>query len=136
MARVSTVNAGGDPHVIPMWFHVDKLAFHFTTLLRRATLRNLQRDPRIAFVVDDDDVRHYRAVLVRGEGALAPPPDGARLTQVIARRYLGKADGDRYARYMLNQPGRVVFSVVPTAISHWGFDRPDSVARLRAGEIL
>ncbi len=133
MARVSTVGPSGDPHVVPMWYLVDEDTFHFTTLRRRATPRNLQREPRIAFVVDDDHVQHYRGVLVSGHGALTPASDWAPLTRAIAHRYLGRADGDRYAGYMLGQPGRIVFRVVPAAITHWGFDRPDSVARVLAG---
>jgi nitroimidazol reductase NimA-like FMN-containing flavoprotein (pyridoxamine 5'-phosphate oxidase superfamily) len=115
-----------------MWYLIDDQAFYFTTLLRRATPRNLQRDPRVAFVIDDDDVRHYRGALVTGHGELAPASEWVPLTRAIARRYLGEADGERYASYMLGQAGRVVFRVAPAAVTHWGFERPDSVARLRS----
>lgn len=130
MARVSTVDSDGAPHVVPMWYRIDDGVFQFTTLLRRGTLRNLQRDPRVAFVVDDDDVRAYRGVMVAGRAELAPPTAWEPLTRAIARRYLGDRDGDRYTRHMLVQDGRVVVLVTPTAVTHWGFDRTDSVARV------
>jgi hypothetical protein len=115
-----------------MWYLWDDHIFSFTTLRRRATFSHLQQHPQIAFVVDDDDVRSYRGVLIRGRAALAPSSHWAPVTQAIARHYLGATDGDRYARYMLGQIDRVTFRVTPTGITHWGFARPDSVARVRA----
>jgi PPOX class probable F420-dependent enzyme len=135
LARVSTVNADGSPHVVPMWFVRNGERFEFTSRRRRATVRNLLRDDRIAFVVDDDNPRGYGAVVVDGRAHLLDH-EAAAAVRRIAQRYLPGADGDRYADYMLGQPDRVAFLVIPHRISDWGIDAPDSVARLLRGDVL
>ena len=133
LARVSTVNADGSPHVVPMWFAPVDDVFHFTSRRQRRTARNLLRDNRVAFVVDDEDPQRYRAVLVEGRAHLieAGVEDVVR---AIARRYLPPPGGDRYAAYMLSHPDRIAFRVVPHRVSHWGFETLDPVARVLRGE--
>lgn len=134
MARVATVNADGAPHVVPMWYLLDGGVFYFTTLRARLTARNIRRDARVSIVVDDDDVEHYRGVSIEGVADLTPERT-VEVAHGIARRYLGERDGDRYARFMLGQRSRTAMRVRPARISHWGIDRPDAVARLRAGDL-
>lgn len=133
LARVSTVNADGSPHVVPMWFAPVDDAFHFTSRHARRTVRNLLRDDRVAFVVDDENPRHYRAVFVEGRAHFLDS-GVAEVVRAIARRYLPPPGDDRYAAYMLAQPDRIAFRVVPHRVSHWGLETPDSVARVLGGE--
>jgi len=135
LARVATVNADGSPHIVPMWFARTGERFEFTSRRRRGTVRNILRDGRIAFVVDDDNPRRYGAVVVQGAACLLDG-DVEAVVRRIARRYLPGADGDRYADFMLHQADRVAFVVIPRRISVWGIDAPDTVARLLRGETL
>jgi PPOX class probable F420-dependent enzyme len=135
LARVSTVNSDGSPHIVPMWFARSGKQFEFTSRRSRQTVRNIARDGRIAFVVDEDDPRRYGAVVVEGHAQLLEH-DNAGVVRRIARRYLPGPEGDRYADYMLGHPDRVAFVVVPHRVSDWGIDAPDSVARLLRGETL
>jgi len=135
MARVATVNADGSPHVVPMWYALHDGGFAFTTRRGRRTARNLLRDPRLTFVIDDDALPRYRAVVVDGEGRLAPDR-AAEVACAVSRRYLGPDHGARYAQYMLAQHDRTAIVVTPVRVRHWGIAQPDTVARLLAGEPL
>ncbi len=135
MARVSTVNADGSPHVVPMWYCLDGDALLFTTRASRVTIRNIERDGRVAVVVDDDAVHRYRGVVAEGIGEIVPDR-AIHAARTISHRYLDPAAGDRYAAFMLAQPDRTAFRVLPTRCRHWGVERPDTVARLLAGETL
>jgi len=135
LARVSTVNPDGSPHVVPMWFARSGELFEFTSRRRRQTVRNILRDGRIAFVVDADDPRRYGAVVVEGRAQLLEHGMAA-VVRRIAQRYLPGPDGDRYADYMIGQADRIAFLVVPHRVSDWGIDAPDSVARLLRGHVL
>lgn len=129
LARVSTVNPDGSPHVVPMWYARRGGRFEFTSRRSRQTVRNILRDGRIAFVVDEDDPRRYAAVVVEGRAELLAR-GAAGAVRRIARRYLPGAHGDRYAAFMLAQADRIAFQVVPHRVAVWGIDAPDSVARL------
>ncbi len=133
LARVSTVNEDGSPHVMPMWFAPVGDVFHFTSRRARRTVRNLLRDGRVAFVVDDENPQRYRAVVVEGRAHLLDS-GVVEVVRTIAHRYLPPPGGDQYAAYMLAQPDRIAFRVVPHRVSHWGLERPDSVARVLRGE--
>jgi PPOX class probable F420-dependent enzyme len=133
LARVSTVNEDGSPHVVPMWFAPVTDGFNFTSRRPRRTVRNLLRDGRIAFVVDDDNPQTYRAVFVEGR-AYFLESGVPEVVRTIVHRYLPPPAGDRYAAYMLTQSDRIVFRVVPHRVSHWGLEAPDSVARVLRGE--
>ncbi len=51
-ARVATVGADGTPHNSALWFVWDGAALWLNTLVKSQRWANLQRDPRVAVVVD------------------------------------------------------------------------------------
>jgi hypothetical protein len=79
--------------------------------------RNIDRDPRVAVVVDHRD-RPYYAITVRGR-AQADPTPLAEVRTALAQRYL---DGDARQKYLdtrLNLPG-ALFSIHPNRILEYG----------------
>lgn len=51
----------GYPHPMPMWFHVDDTGTVFMTTFRKSQkIRNLQRDPRVALLVESGEA--YQAL--------------------------------------------------------------------------
>jgi PPOX class probable F420-dependent enzyme len=66
--RVATINADGSPHVTPVWFYWDGAAVWIYSITRSQRWTNLQRDPRVAVVMDDgDEYFQLRGVEFRGE---------------------------------------------------------------------
>jgi nitroimidazol reductase NimA-like FMN-containing flavoprotein (pyridoxamine 5'-phosphate oxidase superfamily) len=65
--RVATVGGDGAPHVTPLWFVWDGVALWLTSVVRSQRWTDLQRDGRIAVVVDaGDDFMELRGVELRG----------------------------------------------------------------------
>ncbi len=64
--RVATVGPEG-PHVNPLWFVWDGASLWLTSLVRSQRWTDLQRDPRVAVVVDDGtDFGELRGVVLHG----------------------------------------------------------------------
>jgi len=52
VCRVASVDAGGDPHVTPLWFVWDGAHLWLNSIVRSQRHANLLRHPRVAVVVD------------------------------------------------------------------------------------
>lgn len=64
--RVATISASG-PHVAPMWFFWDGTSVWLNSVVASQRWRDLQRDPRVAIVVDAGDAyAELRGVEVKG----------------------------------------------------------------------
>jgi pyridoxamine 5'-phosphate oxidase family protein len=72
LGRLATIGADGSPHVVPVAFHFNPDAtidIGGPNLGSSQKYRNVQRDPRVAFVVDDttpDDEPEFRPGVGRG----------------------------------------------------------------------
>lgn len=53
--RVATLNPDGSPHATPVWYVWDGEALWILSITRSQRWANLQRDPRVAVVVDAGD---------------------------------------------------------------------------------
>lgn len=52
VCRVATVSVGGAPHVQPLWYVWHDESLWFYSIIRSQRWRDLERDPRVAAVVD------------------------------------------------------------------------------------
>ncbi|MEJ8280697.1 pyridoxamine 5'-phosphate oxidase family protein [Pseudonocardia spirodelae] len=97
--RVATNGAGG-PHATPLWYVWDGAdgALWLTSLARSQRWTDLERDPRIAVVVDaGHDYTELRGVELRGSVQVVgevprtgePHPELDRVEQAFADRYTG-----------------------------------------------
>lgn len=86
----------------PVWFRWTGGAFEVVIARGNVKLRHLARDPRCALVIFES-LAPFRGVEVRGEAALTPC-DVAEIRRAIARRYLGNADGERFAAARAAKP--------------------------------
>jgi hypothetical protein len=84
----------------------------------RAWVRNLLRDPRVAFSVQTFE-EPYPAVMMRGDATVATAHDAATVEQIraIARRYLVPEEVEGYiARW---PDLRTIVTIVPAHIVSW-----------------
>lgn len=91
VASVITLKADGSPHISAAWVGLEDDEIVFGTLDDQHKLRNLRRDPRIALMVQGDQVNQWglREYLVI-EGTARLTDGGApELLQRLARTYLG-----------------------------------------------
>ena len=94
-AVLTTYRKDGSALVSPVWFRWHKGAFEVVIAKGDLKLRHLARDPRCTLVVFEA-VRPFRGIEVHGTPALIECDVGSARAE-IAGRYLGPADGARFA---------------------------------------
>jgi PPOX class probable F420-dependent enzyme len=94
--RVATVGADGQPHVAPLWFVWDGAALWLHSLTRSQRWTDLERNPRIAVVVDAGTrYGELRGVEVTGRAEVVgdvprggePHPELTAVEQLFAGKY-------------------------------------------------
>ena len=124
VARLSTADARGRPHAVPIVYALDASRLYFALdakpkrvppeRLRR--VRNITQNPRVAVLVDDyrEDWRRLAYVLLEGDAAVLPP--GAEKDRALA---LLRAKYRQYRGGRLPPDAPVVRVTVQRAVS-WG----------------
>jgi len=120
--RVATVGARG-PHLTPLWYVWDGTALWLTSVVASQRWADLQRDPRVAVLVDaGEDYGELRGAELRGSVEVVGevPRTGTqdeRLAgpeRLFARKYAG---GD-----VMDHDGRHAWlRLVPDTITSWDF---------------
>jgi PPOX class probable F420-dependent enzyme len=66
-AVLTTLRADGRPVPLPVWYVAFGGALYFQTPLRSRKVGNIERDPRVAVLIDDGERwEHLRGVLIQG----------------------------------------------------------------------
>jgi PPOX class probable F420-dependent enzyme len=119
-ARLATLDAGGFPHITPLWFVWAGGAFVMTSIADRPHLRRIARDPRVGVLVDDeaperdDGQRPNRQVRAVGTAKLLPD-GGGEWTARITKKYL-HGPGAARSEAARAADDRVVIRVVPARL--------------------
>jgi len=114
-AKVATVMKDGRPHVMPVWFVLDGEQIVFTTGADTAKGRNLQRDPRIALVVEEDEPP-FAFVHVRGRVMIHEDLDELlRFATAIGSRYMGEDRAEEFGQRNA-VPGELLVRVAPERV--------------------
>ena len=123
--RLATLGPDG-PHVSPVWFTWDGGALWIYSLTRSQRWTDLQRDPRVAAVIDGGE--HYaelHGVEIEGEAAVVGPvprtgdadpqtPELAEPERLMAAKYFGAAD-------MTHDGRHAWLRITPAKITSWDF---------------
>jgi PPOX class probable F420-dependent enzyme len=119
-AILATTRADGAPHAVPVCFVLDGDDVLFLTNDGTAKGRDLQRDPRVSLVVDDE-TPPFAFVIIEGTAQLSQSPDDIdRVAPEIALRYDGPDGVEDFVRFAHEGLGTLV-RVKPTKIL--AFDR-------------
>ena len=115
---IATLRRDGSPHVVPVWFRWEAPAVTLWTTEKRVWVRNLLRDPRVAFSVQTFEPP-YPAVMMRGTATVATADDPATVEQAraISRRYLVLGEVDEYVAEWSDL--RTIVTIVPDHIVSW-----------------
>jgi len=114
---LSTVGADGAPHSAPMWYSIDGDDILMVSGVGSQKLRNIERDPRVAVVVDGR-VRPYFALMIRGT-ATPDPMAAGDLRQILAGRYLDSKSAAAFVTSRRDAPG-AVFRIIAERIAEYG----------------
>jgi hypothetical protein len=124
--RVATVGPHG-PHATPLWYAWHGGAMWLTSLYRSQRWADLQRDPRVAAVVDaGEEYRELRGVELRGRVEVVgevprtgePVPELEGPEQLFADRYTGGT--------MVYDGRHGWLRLTPEKITSWDFRKIDS----------
>jgi PPOX class probable F420-dependent enzyme len=123
VARMATVDAAGQPYVVPICFVYDGGAF-YTAVDRKpkrvpaerlARVRNIAATGRVALVVDEyrEDWSRLWYIAVRGRARQTKGAERKRAIQRLRRKYR------QYAEGMLGNDAMVI-KIVAQAVRAWG----------------
>ena len=116
IGRLGTTNRDGTPHIAPVWYRFEDGAFLVLTERGSRKHRNIERDPRVAFCIDDEHPP-YHTVLVNGRVTVEDAP-GREWREALAIHYLGDAAGKRYIAENMH-PNNIMLRIVPEKVSGW-----------------
>lgn len=122
VCRVATTGTGG-PHNTPLWYVWHGGALWLTSLSRSQRWTDLQRDPRVAVVVDagEADYAQLRGVELRGrvETVGEVPRTGEPCPELDGPE---QAFADRYTGGQVVRDGRHAWlRLIPEKITSWDF---------------
>jgi PPOX class probable F420-dependent enzyme len=82
---ITSINADGTPHPMPMWYGVEPDgSIVMTTFTKSQKIVNLMRDPRVALLVEDGTVYgELRGVVIYGEADLIR--DTEQVVEILTR---------------------------------------------------
>ena len=94
---VGTNGEDGVPHLVPVWYRWDGTTVHVWTLDSRIWVRNLRRDPRAGFSLQEEPFPR-RAVVVKGRAEVVSGDSRDIDEEIfrITRRYVAEAELDAY----------------------------------------
>jgi PPOX class probable F420-dependent enzyme len=115
---VATLRRDGAPHVVPVWYRYDGEAVHVWSDERRAWVRNLVRDPRVAFSVQEIEPP-YAAVIMRGRAEVTTSDDEWVSAEIrrITSRYIEAAEVESYVAGWSHL--RTIVTIRPDTIRSW-----------------
>jgi PPOX class probable F420-dependent enzyme len=97
-AKLATSRRDGEPHVMAVWFVLDREELALTTWGDSVKGRNLRRNPRAAAIVDEE-VAPYAFVHIRGQVTLSEDlKEILRFATAIGGRYTGADRAGEFGR--------------------------------------
>src|SRR5919112_5420994 len=114
--KVSTINKDGSSHITPIWYLLDENNHViFTTCSKSVKGKNLLRDPRISFCVDDQRPPFSFVIIDGIAKVIFKSPNLLEWTTKIAARYMGKSLSNEYGKRNAVE-GEMLIRVIPTKI--------------------
>jgi len=116
VAQLATVRANGSPQVVPMWFLYEDGVMYMSTRMYAAKVKHLQKNPRVAVVVDVMEAPLKNKVVTL-EGTVEVQTTGVKeITTKIYHKYMGTAGAATpVAQQSINAP-RVILKITPKKI--------------------
>jgi PPOX class probable F420-dependent enzyme len=96
--KLAVATAGGQPHVMPIWFVLDGDDVVFTTQASSVKGRWITGDGRLSLCVDEE-VPPYAYVHLRGRATYSDDPEELRRwATLIGGRYMGAERAEEFGR--------------------------------------
>jgi PPOX class probable F420-dependent enzyme len=115
-----TVQRGGAPLAMPMWFLHTPEALYMISVDRLQKVRNLRRDPRVCIVAESGNRGPaIRGVAIRGHVEFVEDPAQRQpVVEGLLQKY--EPDLERLWDGRVMPSNRVLFRIVPEQVRSWG----------------
>lgn len=120
LARLSTLNADGTIHTVPIWYEYRDGRLLLSTQTVTQKVKNILRNPQVTVLVDSNTMP-YAGVMVYGTAVL-DHEDAASKRVSIFERYIG-THGDAYAQMLAAKWEPVIIEVTPTRIISFDYTK-------------
>ncbi len=121
--QVATINRDGTPHLTTLWYGVlDEGQIVFETFTKSQKIKNLQRDPRIACLLEDGtSYETLRGVQINGTAELHDDPAEVKeLAKAVVAKQSPDATPDQIdAAAEVMSAKRTAVVVEPTTLVSW-----------------
>lgn len=119
--QVATIGAGGQPHLVAMWYGFLEGAPAFWTYARSQKAVNLRRDPRLTCLVEDGDTYDtLRGVELVGRGRIFEDQDTVQAVgRSVQQRYVGPLDAEAEAAMARSAAKRLAVRVEVDRVVSW-----------------
>ena len=114
---VGTMSAKGTPHAVPVWFRFDDERILIWTSEERRWVKNLTRDPRCSFTVQEHTAP-FAAVVLRGRAHIFANAESASAEmRAITERYIPR---NQVEAYVSQWPSlRTIVVIQPEKLLGW-----------------
>ena len=113
LAYLSTIDAAGYPHPVPVWFGVDGDDLIFPTAAARARLKHIRANPKGAVAIGGNP-SEGEGYLIKGDLRIAD--DDRALRHGIIRRYMSGQQADEFIA-MVDQMPYVLVRLTPAGVA-------------------
>jgi len=110
--KLATLMRDGSPQLTPIWYMYENGRLIVNTTNDRTKYRNIVRNGRVAFLVDNG----YEYVTVFGRGRVAVERDAKKDIETLAIRYTGEEKGRKAARDHFWKEDRVSIEIIPERV--------------------
>lgn len=118
-AILATTGPSGAPQATPTWYRWDGAAIEASVPGWTVKVANVRREPRVAFVVDDQVAGAYATLTGRAEIVEGPPSDREAVrsaTMPLLLKYLPQDEAEARWRRIDADADRVLIRLVPARI--------------------
>jgi PPOX class probable F420-dependent enzyme len=118
---LATVGAGGQPHLVAMWYGVVDGEIWLETKIKSQKAVNLRRDPRFTFMIEDGDTYDtLRGVSFEGTTEIIDDPDTIfRVGVSVWERYTGPYSDEMKPAVDMMMNKRVAVRLITTRTRSW-----------------
>jgi len=119
-AVLGTTNPSGSPQLTVMWYLLDGDEILFNTRVGRAKETNLQRDPRVSFLIIADDPYAFLRIDGRVRAITDQPTAQNDIRRIAMRYYEDAARVDRAMRENFGKQERISYRLPTTRVTWHG----------------
>ncbi len=118
--RLATVDRKGNPHLVPVWYNYTGVKFYIGTNTKTKKAKNIQKNNKVCFCVDDGVWSPIHGVMGNGKARLIMQEGTVKkIAKKILLRYF-KNLNNKSAKQLLDDTNCII-EIIPSKITAWEY---------------